>query len=163
MFELVTGTQMKPWLSRSMLSNINTCENGWLNFSSNLRVMSLKLLELTQFTWPNLSIYFNFLCASGWHHQEYLFSDEATCYNSTMGVAIVRLNNSCTAATSGCIKVGACLNYRFTALHYLCPLYGCSSSHLFIFFYLFSFIRVVILCNCWGLHFCKSSTRIFYS
>ena len=25
--------------------------------------MSLKLLELTQFAWPNLSIYFNFLCA----------------------------------------------------------------------------------------------------
>ena len=30
----------------------------------NPRVMSLKLLELTQFTWPNLSIYFNFLCAA---------------------------------------------------------------------------------------------------
>ena len=29
----------------------------------NLRVVSLKLLELTQFAWPNLSIYFNFLCA----------------------------------------------------------------------------------------------------
>ena len=29
----------------------------------NLRVVSLKLLDLTQFAWPNLSIYFNFLCA----------------------------------------------------------------------------------------------------
>ena len=63
LFELVTGTEMKPWLSRNMLPNINTCENGWLNFSANLRVVSLKLLELTQFAWQNLSIYLNFLCA----------------------------------------------------------------------------------------------------
>ena len=63
LFELVTGTEMKPWLSRNMLPNINTCENGGLNFSVNLRVVSLKLLELTQFAWPNLSIYFNFFCA----------------------------------------------------------------------------------------------------
>ena len=60
--ELVTGTEMKPWLSRNMLPNINTCENGWSNFSANLRVLSLNLLELTQFAWPNLSIYFNFSC-----------------------------------------------------------------------------------------------------
>ena len=63
LFELVTGTEMKPWLSRNMLPNINTCENGWSNFSANLRVVSLKLIELTQFAWPNLSIYFNFVCA----------------------------------------------------------------------------------------------------
>ena len=63
MFELVTGTEMKPWLSRNMLPKINTCENGWSNFSANIRVMSLKLLELAQFAWPNLWIYFNFLCA----------------------------------------------------------------------------------------------------
>ena len=63
LFELVTGTEMKPWLSRNMLPNINTCENIYSNFSANLRVVSLKLLELTQFAWPNLSIYFNFLCA----------------------------------------------------------------------------------------------------
>ena len=60
LFELVTGTEMKPWLS---LNNINTCENGWSNFSANLRVLSLKFLELTQFAWPNQSIYFNFFCA----------------------------------------------------------------------------------------------------
>ena len=63
LFELVTGTEMKPWLWRNMLPNINTCGNGWSNFSPNLRVVSLKLLKLTQFAWPNLSIYFNFLCA----------------------------------------------------------------------------------------------------
>ena len=63
LFELVTGTEMKPWLSRNMLPNINTCENRWSNFSANLRVVSLKLLELSQFAWPNLSIYSNFLCA----------------------------------------------------------------------------------------------------
>ena len=63
LFELVTGTQIKPWLTRNMLPNINTCKNGWSNFSANLRVGSVKLLELTQFALPNLSIYFNFLCA----------------------------------------------------------------------------------------------------
>ena len=63
LFELVTGTEMKPRLSRNMLPNINTCENGWSNFSANLRIVSLKFLELTQYAWPNLSIYFNFLCA----------------------------------------------------------------------------------------------------
>ena len=46
-----------------MLLTINTCENVWSNFSSNLRVVALNLLEWTQFAWPNLSIYFNFLCA----------------------------------------------------------------------------------------------------
>ena len=46
-----------------MLPNINKCENGWSNCSADLRVVSLKLLELTQFALPNLSIYFNFLCA----------------------------------------------------------------------------------------------------
>ena len=63
LFELMTGTETKPWLSRNMSPNINTCENGLSNFSANLRVVSLNLLELTQFAWPNLSIYFNFLCA----------------------------------------------------------------------------------------------------
>ena len=70
LFELVTGAEMKPRLSRNMLPNINTCENEWSNFwmgengcSANLTVVSLKLLELTQFAWPNLSIYFNFVCA----------------------------------------------------------------------------------------------------
>ena len=53
LLELVTGTEMKPWLSRNMLPNINTCENGWSNFSANHRVLSLKLLELTQFPCPN--------------------------------------------------------------------------------------------------------------
>ena len=43
--------------------NINTCENGWSNFSANLRVVALNLLELTQFSWLNLSIYFYFSCA----------------------------------------------------------------------------------------------------
>ena len=63
LFELVTGTEMKPWLSRNMLPNINTCKNGWLNFSASLRVVSLNLLKLTQFAWRHFSNYFNFLCA----------------------------------------------------------------------------------------------------
>ena len=63
LFELVTCTEMKPWLSRNKVPNINTCENGWSNFSANLRVVPLKLLELTQFAWPNLSLCFSFLYA----------------------------------------------------------------------------------------------------
>ena len=60
LFELVTDTEMKSWLSRNMLPNINTCENGWSNFSANLWIVSFKLRELTQFAWPNPPIYFNF-------------------------------------------------------------------------------------------------------
>ena len=45
---------MKLWLSRNILPNINTCGNGWSNFSANLRVVSLKLLnshdQMYQFT-----------------------------------------------------------------------------------------------------------------
>ena len=63
LFEHATGTETKLWLSWNMLPNINTCENGWSNFLANLIVLSLKLLEITHFAWPNLSVYFNFLCA----------------------------------------------------------------------------------------------------
>ena len=38
--------QEKPWLSGNMLTNINTCEHGCSNLSSNLRVVAIKLLEL---------------------------------------------------------------------------------------------------------------------
>ena len=67
LFELVTTrtmlgfTAMKPCNLRNMLPNINTCENRWSYFSENLRVVAMKLLELTQFASPYLSIYFNFL------------------------------------------------------------------------------------------------------
>ena len=60
LFELVTGTEMKPWLSRNMLPNINTRENFIFEFLTKISE-SLKLLELTQFAWPNLSIYLNFI------------------------------------------------------------------------------------------------------
>ena len=43
LFELVTGTSTKPWLSGNMLPN------GWSNFSENMRVVAIKLFELTQF------------------------------------------------------------------------------------------------------------------
>ena len=39
-----------------MLPNTETFENGWSNFSENLRAMALKLFELTGFASPNLSI-----------------------------------------------------------------------------------------------------------
>ena len=63
MFELVTGTATT--LSGNMLPNINTCENGCSNFSANLRVVTIKLIELTQFASPNQSIYFNFVLVLG--------------------------------------------------------------------------------------------------
>ena len=59
LFYLMTGTATKPWLSGIMLPNIKTCENRWSNFSENLRIVDLKLLELTRFLSPNLSIYSN--------------------------------------------------------------------------------------------------------
>ena len=37
----------------NLLPNINTCENEWSYFSANMRVVALKLLELTQFASPN--------------------------------------------------------------------------------------------------------------
>ena len=52
-FELVTCTATKPWLSINMLPNINICENVCSNFSTNLRVVALKFIELTQFAIPN--------------------------------------------------------------------------------------------------------------
>ena len=62
LFDLVTGPTTKPWLSGNMLPNINTCENGWLNFLENLRLcIALILLELTRSASPNQSLYFNFV------------------------------------------------------------------------------------------------------
>ena len=52
-------------LSGNTLQNINKCENGWSNFSENLRIIPLKLLELTRFASPNLSICLNFLRCCG--------------------------------------------------------------------------------------------------
>ena len=45
MIRLVTGIATNPWLSGNMFTNIKTCENGWSNFSKNLRIVALKLLE----------------------------------------------------------------------------------------------------------------------
>ena len=44
---------------------MKTCENKWLNFSENLSVVTIKLLELTQLASPILSIYFNFVLCWG--------------------------------------------------------------------------------------------------
>ena len=56
LFDLVTGTATKPRLSGNMLPNIKTCENGWSNFSETVWIVVLKLLELTRFLSPNISI-----------------------------------------------------------------------------------------------------------
>ena len=44
-----------------MLPNINTSENECWYFSEDLKIVALKLLELTQLTSPKVSIYFNFV------------------------------------------------------------------------------------------------------
>ena len=59
-FELVTVTTTKPRLSGKQLPNMNTCENGWSNFSESLRLVALKLLGLIQFT-SYSTIYLNLL------------------------------------------------------------------------------------------------------
>ena len=70
-WELVTGTATKPRLSGNMSPNIITCENGSSNFSNNLRVVTIKLFELTQFASPNVTIHFYFVPCWGplrcWH------------------------------------------------------------------------------------------------
>ena len=61
LFDFVTGITTKPRLSRHMLPNINTCENGWSNFSANLRVVVIKLGQLYNSIRNNKSrIYCNF-------------------------------------------------------------------------------------------------------
>ena len=59
LIQLVAGIATKPWLSGNMLPNIQQkkWENGCSNFSENLRIVALKLLELTRLKSPNLSIY----------------------------------------------------------------------------------------------------------
>ena len=46
--DLVTGTPTKPYLSGNMLPNINTCENGWSNFSENLRIARVNSIRITK-------------------------------------------------------------------------------------------------------------------
>ena len=58
MLEFVTGKAPKLRLSGNMLPSIKTSENWWESLLVTLRATALKLLELTQFASPNLSIYF---------------------------------------------------------------------------------------------------------
>ena len=51
--KLATDIGTKLRLSGNMLPNIKACYCGWQNFSENLRVVAIKLLELTQFASPN--------------------------------------------------------------------------------------------------------------
>ena len=61
MFDLLIGTATKRRLSGNILPNINTCENWCQYFSENLRIESLKLLELRgQFRRKIISFYYTF-------------------------------------------------------------------------------------------------------
>ena len=48
LFDLVTGTSSKPWLTGNTLPNIKTCKNGWSNFSEYLETP--KSINLQLFT-----------------------------------------------------------------------------------------------------------------
>ena len=65
LFEIVTCKTTKPRLSGNMLPNRNSCENGWANFSANMRDVAIKLFWLTQLESQNLLIYFNFVLVLG--------------------------------------------------------------------------------------------------
>ena len=56
LFHLVIGTATKHCLSGDMLPYIESSKNEWYNFSENLGIEALKLLDLTQFYSLNLSI-----------------------------------------------------------------------------------------------------------
>ena len=51
--------------SGNMLPIIKTGKNGLSNFSEHSKVMALKLLELTRFEPPNVSVYFYFVMCWG--------------------------------------------------------------------------------------------------
>ena len=59
--DLVAGTETKPRLSGNKPYQKLIYENGWSNLSENLRIVAIKLLELTQFASIDISIYFNFV------------------------------------------------------------------------------------------------------
>ena len=52
--QLVTGIATKQRLSGNKFTNIKTCENGRSNFSENMRIVALKLFELTQYLSPKI-------------------------------------------------------------------------------------------------------------
>ena len=80
LFVLVTGTEMEPWLSRNMLPNVNTCENGWSNFSAKSESCVIKIAELSIRITKSINLLqFLMCCSSRWRHREYS-SYEATCY-----------------------------------------------------------------------------------
>ena len=55
--QLVTGRATKPWPREICFSKYKNVQNGWSNFSENLRIVALKLPEFTRFLSPNPSIY----------------------------------------------------------------------------------------------------------
>ena len=57
LLDFVTVRGMKPWRSVNSLPNTKTCRNERWNFSDNFRMVVLKLLVLTRFLSPNISIY----------------------------------------------------------------------------------------------------------
>ena len=78
----MAGVATKHWLSGNMSPNIKTHENGWSYFSENLRVVAIKLLELTQFASPYLSNYLilygaEVLYDKGWFPMHSLFIEKS--------------------------------------------------------------------------------------
>ena len=52
MIRLCNRIATKPWLSGNIFPNIKTCENGLSNFSENLTIVQLKVVEITRFLSP---------------------------------------------------------------------------------------------------------------
>ena len=70
--------------SGNMLAKINTLENGWSNFSANLKVVALKLLELLNSHYHIIKLLKFLTCRSSrWRHQEDSFSNELIRWSDT--------------------------------------------------------------------------------
>ena len=59
MFDLLTGTATKPWLSGNMLPNIKTCENGCSNFprkfeNRGTKIARVNSIPITKFIYLKL-------------------------------------------------------------------------------------------------------------
>ena len=78
---LINTSWSKPWPGVNMLPNMNKCVSRWSILSASLRVVALKLLELTLFALPK-RWYSSIPCVQlrrGWRHHQSPFSLSSTC------------------------------------------------------------------------------------
>ena len=63
LIQLVTGIATKLWLSGNMFPNIKICENGWSNFSENLRMVGIKIARVKSISITKSIIKLNLNCS----------------------------------------------------------------------------------------------------